>query len=40
MNEIGAKLSSSEELVDLCSRFLQNNGIGVTSFMSEDDLFQ
>ena len=40
LKEISQKLGSSEELVDLCQKFLINNGIGVNSFMSEDDIFQ
>ena len=40
LKEISLRLGSSEELVDLCQKFLINNGIGVNSFMSEDDIFQ
>ncbi len=36
---MGSKLKDSEEIVELCHKFLQQNGIAVSSFIS-DDMFQ
>ena len=39
IHALSKKLSDNEELIQLCTTFLQRNGILATSFLSEEEMF-